>query len=80
MLKLISFYGVIATSYSDMQLDPPESSFLNQKCVTLTFINQSTLIESGLYDGVTKTLLTDLNRKLLQNEYGHVMSQFINAN
>lgn len=80
VLKLISFYGVIATSYSDMQLDPPESSFLNQKCVTLTFINQSTLIESGLYDGVTKTLLTDLNRKLLQNEYGHVMSQFINAN
>lgn len=29
VLKLSSFYGIIATSYQDMQLDPPESKFLN---------------------------------------------------
>lgn len=29
VLKLCSFYGIIATSYQDMQLDPPESKFLN---------------------------------------------------
>lgn len=28
-LKLASFYGIIATSYQEMQLDPPESKFLN---------------------------------------------------
>ena len=73
-LKLSSFYGVIATTYQDMQLDPPESKFLNQKCVTLTFINFGTMLESGLFDGVTKTLFTDLHRKLIKNEFGHVMS------
>lgn len=57
-----------------MQLDPPESKFLNQKCVTLTFINFATMLESGLYDGVAKTLFTDLHRKLIKNEFGHVMS------
>jgi hypothetical protein len=61
-----------------MQLDPPESLFLNQKSVTLSFINFSTMLESGLYDGVAKTLLTDIHSKLLHNEFGHVMSQFIN--
>mmetsp|Transcript_11022 Transcript_11022/g.16729 ORF Transcript_11022/g.16729 Transcript_11022/m.16729 type:complete len:120 (+) Transcript_11022:1217-1576(+) len=78
-LKLSSFFGVIATSYLDMQLDPPESKFLNSKSVTLSFINSSTLLESGLHDGVAKTLLTDLNSKLLSNEYGHVMSDFISS-
>lgn len=38
------------------------------------------MIESGLYDGVTKTLFTDLHRKLIKNEFGHVMSQYINMN
>ena len=28
-IKLSSFYGIIATSYQDMQLDPPESKFLS---------------------------------------------------
>ena len=80
VLKLSSFYGVIATSYKDMQLDPPESLFLNQKCVTLSFINFSTMLESGLFDGVVKTLLTDVHNKLMTNEFGHVMSQYINQN
>lgn len=57
-----------------MQLDPPESKFLNQKCVSLTFINFSTLLESGLHDGVAKTLLDDLHSKLVKNEFGHVMT------
>jgi len=38
------------------------------------------MLESGLYDGVTKTLFTDLHRKLIKNEFGHVMSQYINMN
>lgn len=73
-LKLSGFYGVIATSYEDMQLDPPESKFLNQKCVTLTFINFQTILDSGLHDGVAKTLMDDLHEKLINNEYGHIMS------
>lgn len=77
-LKLSSFYGIIATSYQDMQLDPPESKFLNQKCSTITFINYQTLLESGLHDGVAKTLMTDLNQKLVKNEFGNVMSQYVN--
>ena len=56
-----------------MQLDPPESKFLNQKCVTVSFINSSTLLESGLFDGVARTLFNDLNTKLVNNEFGHVM-------
>ena len=80
VLKLASFYGVIATSYTSMQLDPPESEYLNSKCVTLSFINSSTLLESGLYDGVAKTLLSDLHKKLINNDFGHVMSQYINLN
>ena len=79
-LKLSGFYGVIATSYEDMQLDPPESKFLNQKCVTLTFINFQTILDSGLHDGVAKTLMDDLHEKLINNEYGHIMSQYINSN
>jgi threonine dehydrogenase-like Zn-dependent dehydrogenase len=79
-LKLATFYGIIATSYKDMQLDPPESKFLNQKCVTMSFINYQTLLESGLHDGVARTLLSDIHVKLLKNEFGHVMSQFVNSN
>ena len=73
-LKLTSFYGIVATSYQDMQLDPPESKFLNQKCVTLSFINFSTLLDSGLHDGVAKSLLDDLHHRLIMNEFGNVMS------
>lgn len=29
VLKLSSFFGIIATSYLEMQLDPPETLFLN---------------------------------------------------
>ena len=79
VLKLSSFYGIIATSYQDMQLDPPESKFLNQKCATITFINYKTMLESGLHDGVAKTLMTDLHSSLLKNEFGHVMSQYVNT-
>lgn len=39
VLKLSSFFGIIATSYLEMQLDPPETVFLNKKSVTVTFIN-----------------------------------------
>lgn len=78
-LKLASFYGVIATSYEDMQLDPPESKFLNQKCAILTFINFRTILESGLHDGVAKTLMDDLHEKLINNEFGHTMSSYINS-
>jgi len=63
-----------------MQLDPPETLFLNQKSVTLSFINFSSLLESGLYDGVAKTLLTDMHNQLMHNDFGHVMSQYINQN
>lgn len=73
-MKLSSFYGVIATSYEDMQLDPPESKFLNQKCATITFINFQTILESGLHDGIAKTLMDDLHDKLINNEFGHIMS------
>jgi hypothetical protein len=73
-LKLVSFYGIIATAYQDLQLDPPESKFLNQKASTISFINFSALLDSGLYDGVTRSLLEDLHQKLLRNEFGHVMS------
>ena len=59
-------------------MDPPESQFLAQKCITLTFINFSTLLESGLHDGVCRTLLDDLHKKLLSNEYGHVMNHYVN--
>ena len=76
-LKLVSFYGVIATSYSKLQMDPPESQFLATKCATLSFINFSTMLESGLHDGVVRTLVDDLHRKLLSNEYGHVMSNYV---
>ena len=79
-LKLVSFYGIIATSYQSMQLDPPESKFLNSKCATISFINFSTLLESGLFDGVAKTLMSDLHQRLVKNEFGHVMSQFVNQN
>lgn len=77
-LKLISFYGVIATTFNQMQMDPPESQFLAQKCITLTFINFTTMLESGLHDGVCRTLLDDLHKKLLSNEYGHVMNHYVN--
>lgn len=80
VLKLSSFFGIIATSFKEMQLDPPETLFLTQKAVTLTFINFSSMLESGLFDGVAKTLLTDMHRKLLHGEFGHVMSQYINQN
>lgn len=80
VLKLSSFFGIIATSYKEMQLDPPESLFLNQKSATLSFINFETLLDSGLYDGVTKNLFQDLHRKLINNEFGHVMSQYISLN
>jgi len=80
VLKLSSFYGVIATSFKEMQLDPPESIMLNSKSTTISFINFESLIESGLYDGVAKTLLHDLHNKLLNNEFGHVMNQFITLN
>lgn len=60
-----------------MQLDPPESKFLNQKCATISFINFSALLESGLFDGVAKTMLNDLHQKLIKNEFGHVMSQYV---
>lgn len=45
----------------------------------MTFINFSALLDSGLHDGVAKTLLDDLNSKLLKNEFGHVMSQYVNS-
>jgi hypothetical protein len=38
------------------------------------------MLESGLFDGVAKTLFTDLHEKLVKNEFGHVMRQFINLN
>ena len=63
-----------------MQLDPPESKFLNKKCGTITFINYQTLLDSGLHDGVAKNLLRDLHTKLIKNEFGHVMSQYVNMN
>jgi hypothetical protein len=57
VLKLASFFGVIATTYTELQLDPPESQFLNQKSVSLSFINFDSLLDSGIFDGVAKTLL-----------------------
>ena len=54
------------------------SQFLAQKCITLTFINFTTMLESGLHDGVCRTLLDDLHKKLLSNEYGHVMNHYVN--
>ena len=78
ILKLVGFFGVIATGYHQLQVDPPESQFLAQKSATLTFINQNSLLESGLYDGVFRTLLDDLHEKLLCNEFGNVMSHFLN--
>lgn len=38
------------------------------------------MLESGLHDGVAKTLMTDLHSKLIKNEFGHVMSQYVNMN
>jgi hypothetical protein len=32
-----------------------------------------------LHDGVVKSLLTDLHNKLIKNELGYVMSQYINS-
>ena len=78
VLKLISFYGIVATSYSQLQMDPPESTFLAQKCATISFINFSTMLESGLHDGICRTLMDDLHGKLLSNEYGHVMNHYVN--
>lgn len=63
-----------------MQLDPPESKFLNSKCATISFINFTTLLESGLFDGVAKNLMNDLHQRLIKNEFGHVMSQFVSQN
>jgi hypothetical protein len=37
------------------------------------------MLESGLHDGVAKTLMTDLHSSLLKNEFGHVMSQYVNT-
>ena len=59
-------------------MDPPESQFLSQKCAQLSFINFNTLLDSGLHDGIARTLVSDLHKKILRNEYGHVMSNFVN--
>ena len=67
VLKLAGFYAVVATTYIDLQLDPPESKFLNQKSVSLSFINFDSMLDSGLFDGVAKTLLRDLHLKFMTN-------------
>ena len=36
------------------------------------------MLESGLHDGICRTLMDDLHGKLLSNEYGHVMNHYVN--
>lgn len=36
----------------------------------MSFINFQTLLESGLHDGIARTLLDDVHKKLMKNEFG----------
>lgn len=67
-ITTLSFLSKIATTCSDLQLDPPESRILFELSSSISFINKNALLKSGLYDGVVRTIMIDIIDKVTKGE------------
>jgi hypothetical protein len=65
---LISIFGRIITTSAWLQLDPPESAILSQLCASLIFVNKYAIVDSGLYDGVLRNIVSEIIDRYLSNE------------
>lgn len=57
-MKLMGFFCQVITTCKDIQLDPPESQIMHQISASMIFASKDSLIMSGLYDGVIKSIVT----------------------
>lgn len=57
IIKMLGIFGRIITTSKSLQIDQPESSILSQLNAQIIYTSNETMIESGMYDGVIRTIV-----------------------